>query len=269
MLNQAANFIREKIGKKYSPKIGLILGSGLGPLADEIKDAIKIKYHEIPAFKQSSIEGHVGQLVIGKLQNKDVLIMQGRLHYYEGLSIQDVVFPIKVMKKLGIEKLIITNAAGGINENFEVGELMLIEDQINLMNTNPLIGKNSNELGTRFPDMSEIYNKNLLQLAKKCSEKLKIKVSQGVYAATCGPSYETPAEVKMLRIIGADAVGMSTVPEAITANYCDIKVMGISCITNYAAGIKNEKLSHEEVITSSAKAKENFAALIKEIIREI
>ena len=269
MLSQATNFIKEKINKKYCPKIGLILGSGLGMLADEVENAIKIKYHEIPAFKQSSIDGHVGQLVIGKLRGKDVLIMQGRIHYYEGWSIQDVVFPIKVMKNLGIEKLIITNAAGGINENFENGSLMLITDHINLMGTNPLIGKNTDTLGTRFPDMSEIYDKNILECAKKCAQKLNIKIHEGVYAANCGPSYETPAEVKMLRIFGADAVGMSTVPEAITANYCGIKVLGISCITNSAAGIKKEKLSHEEVMHSSAYANKNFAALIKEIICKI
>jgi len=267
MLSHAANFIKEKINKKYSPKIGMILGSGLGALADEIQNPVKIKYHEIPAFQQSSIDGHVGQLVIGKLQGQDVLIMQGRIHYYEGYPIQEIVFPIKVMKKLGIEKLIITNAAGGVNESFEVGNLMLISDHINFMNTNPLIGKNDNTLGTRFPDMSEVYDKSLLEHAKRCADKLGIKVVQGVYVANCGPSYETPAEVRMLRTLGADAVGMSTVPEAIVANYCGMRVMGISCITNFAAGIKDVKLSHEEVMEAGAKVREDFARLIKEILR--
>ena len=267
MLSHAASFIQQKIDKKYAPKIGLILGSGLGALADEIQNAIKIKYHEIPAFKQSSIDGHVGQLVIGRLQGKEVLIMQGRIHYYEGYSIQEVVFPIKVMKKLGIEKLIITNAAGGVNENFEVGNLMLISDHINFMNTNPLIGKNDNTLGTRFPDMSEVYDKNFIEHAKRCAEKLGIKITQGVYAENCGPSYETPAEVRMLRTLGADAVGMSTVPEAIVANYCAMRVLGISCITNFAAGIKDTKLSHEEVMEAGAKVREDFALLIKEILK--
>lgn len=267
MLSHAAKYINEQIGGKYSPKIALILGSGLGALADEIKDPVKIRYHEIPAFKQSSIDGHVGQLVIGKLQGKDVLIMQGRIHYYEGYSLREVTFPIKVMKKLGIEKLIITNAAGGVNENFEVGNLMIITDHINLMGSNPLIGKNDNNLGVRFPDMSEVYDKNLIQFTEKCAQKLKINLEKGVYAANIGPSYETPAEVKMLKIIGADAVGMSTVPEAIVANYCGIKVLGISCITNFAAGIKEEKLSHAEVIEAGNKVKEKFSALVKEIVK--
>lgn len=267
MLSHASSFIQEKIHKKYSPKIGLILGSGLGALAEEINNPIKIKYHEIPGFKQSSIDGHVGQLVIGKLQGKDVLIMQGRIHYYEGYNIQEVVFPIKVMKKLGIEKLIITNAAGAVNENFEVGDLMLIKDHINFMNTNPLIGKNDNTLGTRFPDMSEIYDKNLLDYAKRCAQKLNIKTTEGVYTANCGPSYETPAEVRMLRVLGADAIGMSTVPEAIVANYCSMKILGISCITNFAAGIKEIKLSHEEVMQAGEKVKEDFSNLIKEILK--
>lgn len=269
MLNHATNFIKEKIKNVYNPKIGLILGSGLGALAEEIKKPIKIKYHEIPAFKESSIDGHVGQLVIGKLENKDVLIMQGRIHFYEGYQIQEVVFPIKVMKKLGIEKLIITNAAGAVNETFEVGNLMLIKDHINFMGENPLIGKNNNELGTRFPDMSEIYNKNLLYFAKKCAEKLNIKIVEGVYCATSGPTYETPAEVKMFRILGADAVGMSTVPEAIVANYSGMKVLGISCLTNFAAGIKDIKLSHQEVMEASNNVKEDFSKLIKEILRNL
>lgn len=267
MLEQTTNFIKEKIGKNYSPKIALILGSGLGALADEISNPIKIKYHEIPAFRQSSIDGHVGQLVIGKLQNKDVIIMQGRIHFYEGYNIQDIVFPVKVMRKLGVEKLIITNAAGAVNEKFEVGSLMLINDHINLMGTNPLIGPNNKELGTRFPDMSEVYNKNLLQYAKRCAEKLNMSINEGVYVANTGPSYETPAEVRMLKVLGADAVGMSTVPEAIVANYLGMKVLGISCLTNYAAGIIDRKLSHEEVIEAGAQVREAFSGLVKEILR--
>ena len=269
MISHAVNFINDKIEKRFSPKIALILGSGLGDLANEINNPVRIKYHEIPGFKQSSIDGHVGQLVIGKLQNKEVLIMQGRIHYYEGYTIQEITFPIKVMKKMGIEKLIITNAAGGINETFKEGSLMLIKDHINLMGTNPLIGRNDNELGQRFPDMSGIYNKELINTAKQCAKKININVFEGVYAANSGPSYETPAEVKMLRILGADAIGMSTVPEAIVANYCNIKVLGISCISNFAAGIKEQKLSHEEVMSSSAKIKDEFSLLIKEILKNM
>jgi len=267
MLSQATKFIQEKIEDKYSPKIALVLGSGLGDLANEVQNPIKIRYHEIPAFKQSSIDGHVGQLVIGKLQGKEVLIMQGRIHYYEGYSIQEIVFPIKVMKKLGIEKIILTNAAGCVNESFKPGNLMLIKDHINMMGSNPLIGKNNNDLGVRFPDMTEVYDKNLLDYAKRCAEKLNINVVEGVYTATCGPSYETPAEIKMFRTLGGDAVGMSTVPEAIVANYCRMKILGISCITNMAAGITNEKLMHSEVMETSKIVKNDFTLFIKEILK--
>ena len=267
MLLEAANFIERKINNKYLPEIALILGSGLGALADEVDNPIKIKYHEIPAFKQSSIDGHVGQLVIGKLKGKDVLIMQGRIHFYEGYKIQEIVFPIKILKLLGIKTIIITNAAGALNENFEVGSLMLINDHINLMGTNPLIGKNDNELGVRFPDMTEIYDKKLLDYARKCADKLGIKVEEGVYVADSGPSFETPAEVRMMRILGGDAVGMSTVPEAIVANYCNMKVLGISSLANYAAGISKTKLSHEEVMEAGEKIQKKFSMLIKEIVK--
>ena len=269
MLVQAVKFIQNQLKGKYSPKIALILGSGLGALADEIKNPIRIKYHEIPGFKESTIDGHVGQLVVGMLESNQVIIMQGRIHCYEGHTPAEVAFPVKVMRKLGVEKLIITNAAGAVNENYEVGELMLIKDHINLMGDNPLVGRNDNDLGTRFPDMSEVYNKELITLAQKCADKLGLKVEKGVYAANIGPSYETPAEVKMLRIIGADAVGMSTVPEAIVANYCGISVLGISCITNFASGIKEEKLSHNEVIEAGQKVREKFSALVKEILKKL
>jgi len=267
MLLEATNFIKNNINNKYKPEIAMILGSGLGALADEVENPIKIKYHEIPAFKQSSIDGHVGQLVIGKLKGKDVLIMQGRIHFYEGYKIQEIVFPIKIMKLLGIKTVIITNAAGALNENFEVGSLMLINDHINLMGTNPLIGKNDNELGVRFPDMTEIYDKKLLAYAKKCAEKLGINVEEGVYVADSGPSFETPAEVRMMKILGGDAVGMSTVPEAIVANYCNMKVLGISSLANYAAGISKTKLTHAEVMEAGEKIQEKFSMFIKEIVR--
>ena len=269
MLSQAVKYIQEQLSEKYSPKTAMILGSGLGSLADEIKNPVKIKYHEIPGFKQSTIDGHVGQLVTGKLAGKDVIIMQGRIHCYEGHTLAEVAFPVKVMRKLGVEKLIITNAAGAVNETFNVGELMIIKDHINLMGSNPLVGRNDNDLGTRFPDMSEVYDKKLISLAQKCADKLNIKLEKGVYAANIGPSYETPAEIKMLRIIGADTVGMSTVPEAIVANYCGMSVIGISCITNFAAGIKEEKLSHQEVIEAGQKVREKFSALVKEILKKL
>lgn len=268
MLNHTVEFIKEQIKGKYGPKTALILGSGLGDLADEVT-GVRIKYHEIPAFTQSSIEGHVGQLVIGKLEGKQVLVMQGRIHYYEGHDIHKIVYPIKVMKKLGIENLVITNAAGGVSDKVQIGDLMLIKDHINFMGVNPLTGSNDNELGTRFPDMSEVYNLDLREKTKKIAAKLGINLKEGVYTATSGPSYETPSEVSMFRTLGTDAVGMSTVPEAIVANYCGMKILGISCITNMAAGITGKKLAHSEVIEEGQKVKENFTKLIRQVIRHI
>jgi len=197
------------------------------------------------------------------------LFMQGRVHYYEGLSLDKVTLPIKAFKLLGVKTVILTNAAGAVNKEFKPADLMLLTDHINFMGTNPLIGKNDNTLGTRFPDMSEVYKRDLRELAKNCAKNLDIDLKEGVYLATTGPSYETPAEIRMFRTLGADAVGMSTVPEAIFANYCGMKVLGISCITNYAAGVSDKKLTHTEVIESADKAKESFKSLIKEIIKNI
>ena len=264
MLNEASDFIKNKID--YEPEIGIILGSGLGDFADNLENKINIKYEEIPHFKHSSVEGHKSQLVFGKINNKNLIIMQGRIHYYEGYSMNDVVFPIKVMKKLGVKTLIITNAAGGINENFSIPDLMLIKDHINFLGTNPLIGANDSTLGTRFPDMSDIYDKILRGMVKNCAKKIGLDLKEGIYLATTGPSYETPAEVRMFKILGADAVGMSTVPEAIIANYCGIKVIGISCITNFAAGLNPENLNHKEVIEESAIIKDKFIKLLNEIV---
>ncbi|MDD3594481.1 MAG: purine-nucleoside phosphorylase [Candidatus Gastranaerophilales bacterium] len=268
MLNHTVEFIKEHTKGKYNPKTALILGSGLGDLANEVS-GVRIRYHEIPAFVQSSIEGHAGQLVIGKLEGKQVLVMQGRIHYYEGHEIQKIVYPVKVMKKLGVENLIITNAAGGVSEKVTIGDLMLINDHINFMGVNPLIGANANDLGERFPDMSEVYNPALREKTKKIAAKLGINLKEGIYAATSGPSYETPAEIKMFRTLGADAVGMSTVPEAIVANYCGMKILGISCITNMAAGVTGKRLNHSEVIEEGQKVKENFTKLIRQVIRHI
>lgn len=265
MLNNAIEFIKSKIDIK--PEIGLILGSGLGDLANKI-DGVKIPYAKIPGFETSTVAGHAGQLVIGKLLGKTVVAMQGRFHFYEGHSMSKVVFPVKVMKKLGIEKLIVTNAAGGVNTEFTPGDLMIINDHINFMGTNPLIGEHD-ELGPRFPDMSSAYNKELIDLVYKVAENLKIELKEGVYLGGTGPSYETPAEIKMQRILGADAVGMSTVPEVIVANYLGIKVLGISCITNMAAGILGQPLNHEEVIETSAMVREKFIKLISESIKVI
>ena len=268
-MKNTLDFINSKI--EYSsikPEIGIILGSGLGEIAGEI-NGISIPYAEIPGFKSSGVQGHDGKLVIGELYSKPVIAMQGRLHYYEGNSLQEVIFPVRVMKLLGMEKLIVTNAAGGVNKDFTPGDLMVIADHINMLGDNPLIGKNFDELGPRFVDMSYAYSKDLIDVAEKAAKELNIKTTKGVYAAMIGPTYETPAEIRMLRVLGADAVGMSTVPEVIAANHMSVKVLGISCITNMAAGILDRSLNHEEVIETANRVKKDFKALIKGIIERL
>ncbi|MCY7856696.1 purine-nucleoside phosphorylase [Bacillus sonorensis] len=267
MISNAARYIKSKA--KHKPSIGLILGSGLGVLADEIEEAVKIKYEEIPDFPVSTVEGHAGQLVIGTLGNIQVVAMQGRFHFYEGYSLDKVTFPVRVMKELGVDTLIVTNAAGGVNESFRPGDLMIISDHINYMGTNPLIGPNDAALGVRFPDMSAAYDKDLRRLAKQTAEELNISVQEGVYTAVSGPSYETPAEVRFLRTIGSDAVGMSTVPEVIVARHSGLRVLGVSCISNAAAGILDQPLSHDEVMEVTEKVKADFLRLIKTVVAKI
>lgn len=266
-IKTAARFLKGRYPK--APRLGLILGSGLGVLADEIENPVKIPYKEIPHFPVSTVEGHAGQLVFGRLSGLDVVAMQGRFHYYEGYRLDQVTFPLRVMKSLGVETLIVTNAAGGINEHFSPGDLMIITDHINLMGTNPLMGPNDSQLGVRFPDMTEVYSHPLRSIAKQAAAELKIAVKEGVYAALTGPSYETPAEIRMLRILGADAVGMSTVPEVIVARHSGIKVLGISCITNMAAGILDQPLTHQEVIATTERVKANFLLYIKLVVSKI
>jgi purine-nucleoside phosphorylase len=266
-IREAAKYIREKC--KATPQIGLILGSGLGVLADEITDAAHIPYQEIPHFPVSTVEGHAGELIIGELEGKSVLVMAGRFHLYEGHAVEKVSFPIRVMKELGIETLVVTNAAGGINESYEPGDLMLIKDHINMMFRNPLIGPNDPELGVRFPDMSNAYDGELRELAHRVAGEQGVQLKEGVYAAVLGPSYETPAEIRMLRVLGGDAVGMSTVPEVIAARHAGIRVLGISCITNMAAGILPQPLSHDEVMETANRVKEMFIRLVKGLVREI
>ena len=266
-IQNAASFLKDKYDQ--APKIGLILGSGLGILADEIENAVKIPYQEIPDFPVSTVEGHAGQLVFGLLNGVNVVAMQGRFHFYEGYSMEKVTFPVRVMKEIGVEVLIVTNAAGGVNESFEPGDLMIISDHINNMGTNPLIGPNDNRLGVRFPDMSEAYTKELRVLAKEIAYRLQINVKEGVYFGNPGPVYETPAEIRMIRTLGGDAVGMSTVPEVIVARHSGIKVLGISCISNMAAGILDQPLSHDEVIETTEKVKNNFMKYIKEIVKSL
>ncbi|KMJ59830.1 purine nucleoside phosphorylase [Bacillus sp. LL01] len=264
-IKKSADYINAKL--TATPEIGLILGSGLGVLAEEIQNPTVIPYTEIPEFPVSTVEGHAGQLVIGQLEGKTVIAMQGRFHFYEGYAMDKVTFPVRVMKYLGVEKLIVTNAAGGVNESFEAGDLMILTDHINNMGTNPLIGPNNNELGARFPDMSEPYCKELRKLAKDVAAEIGLKVQEGVYVGNTGPSYETPAEVRMLRTLGGDAVGMSTVPEVIIARHSGMKVLGISCISNMAAGILDQPLTHDEVMETTEMVKANFLQFVKSIVK--
>ncbi|MEC0276131.1 purine-nucleoside phosphorylase [Peribacillus frigoritolerans] len=266
-VQQTREYLLSRINQ--CPSIGLVLGSGLGILADEIENSITISYDEIPHFPVSTVTGHKGRIVIGDLKGKHVIAMQGRFHYYEGHSLEAVTYPIRVMKALGVKQIIVTNAAGGINPAFKPGDLMIIQDHINLTSQNPLIGPNEEEFGERFPDMSEAYSKKLSALTKEVAVKEKIKVVEGVYTGVLGPSYETPAEIKFLGIIGASAVGMSTVPEVIVARHCGLEVLGISCISNMAAGISEQSLTHDEVMETTEKIKAQFLQLVKEVIAEM
>ena len=266
-IQESVAFIKSKTDN--SPKIGLILGSGLGVLADEIKNPTKIKYDEIPNFPVSTVEGHEGCLVIGDLEGKTVVAMQGRFHYYEGYTQQEITFPVRVMKALGVEIIVVTNAAGGANESFVPGDLMIIKDHINLSGNNPLIGHNDSRLGPRFPDMSTAYTPKYIELVRESAKELNMNIREGVYAFFSGPTYETPSEVKMARILGADAVGMSTAPEVIVASHSSMDVIGISCITNMAAGILNQPLDHEEVIETTQKVKNEFLSLVKKVVEKI
>lgn len=267
-LEDSIAVINKKIGS-FKPEIGLVLGSGLGILAEEMIDPLKIPYQDVPHFPRPTVEGHAGQLIFGRLSNIPVLTCQGRLHYYEGYTATEITYPIRIMQLLGVKTLLVTNAAGGINISYSPGDLMLITDHINLMGENPLRGPNDAQYGPRFPDMSEAYALDLRERALKAAAQLNIKLQTGIYAGLCGPSYETPAEIKFLRTIGADAVGMSTVPEVIVANHAGIKVLGISCITNMAAGVLPHKLSHEEVVTTAEKVKNSFANLLKQILANL
>lgn len=264
---RAASFIQTQTD--LQPEIGLILGSGLGVLAEDIQSATKIPYANIPGFPESTVQGHAGRLVLGELAGKRVIAMQGRFHYYEGHALDLVTLPVRVMNELGVKQLIVTNAAGGINTDFSPGDLMIIESHINFTFQNPLIGPNDDRLGPRFPDMSTAYTPELRQLAEKVAGAQGLTIRKGVYAGVVGPSYETPAEIRMLRTLGADAVGMSTVPEVIVAVHGGMQVLGISCISNMAAGILDQPLSHEEVMETAEKVKTTFSTLVKGIVQEI
>lgn len=251
------------------PKTGLILGSGLGTLADEVENPTIIEYKDIPHFPVSTVEGHAGQLVIGEIENKSVVIMKGRFHYYEGYSMQEVTFPVRVMKAIGIELLLVTNACGGLNPKLYPGALMLINDHINFTGSNPLIGPNYSDFGPRFPDMSSAYDKDMIQLAQKVGEKLAIETHEGVYLAISGPNYLSKAELRMIIGLGADTVGMSTVPEVIVARHSGLKVLGISCVTDMAIPDQLVSISHEEVMEVANRTKPKFINLVKGILNEV
>lgn len=247
------------------PETAIILGTGLGSLVHEITDKYEISYKDIPNFPLSTVEGHSGKLIFGKLGGKDILAMQGRFHFYEGYSMQQVTFPVRVMRELGIKTLFVSNAAGGMNPDFEIGDLMIITDHINLFPEHPLRGKNI-DYGPRFPDMSEAYSKELIAKALEIAKEQGIKVQQGVYVGTQGPTFETPAEYKMFHILGGDAVGMSTVPEVIVANHCGIKVFGVSVITDLGVEGKIVEVSHEEVQKAADAAQPRMTTIMRELI---
>ena len=264
-LKEAKDYI-EKQTKGMPLEVGLVLGSGLGDLAQEVRNPVIIDYKTIPNFPVSTVAGHAGRLVIGELQGKNVLCMQGRFHFYEGYSMDLVVFPIQVMKMLGIKYLILTNAAGCVNVNWKPGTLMMIKDHIKLVAECPMRGHNEDELGLRFFDMSRAYDPDLQKIVRKVAEKNGVPITEGVYMFFAGPNFESPAEVRAARILGADAVGMSTVPEAIAAAHCGLRTIGISCMTNMAAGILDQPLGHEEVMETGLRVKGEFSALIRGIV---
>lgn len=267
MIQEAVTYISNKSSLK--PEVGLILGSGLGVLADLMEDGVVIPYQEIPYFPISTVDGHDGELLLGTIKGRPVVMMKGRFHMYEGYGPEVTAFPVRVMKELGVKSLLVTNAAGGINTDFEPGDLMVISDHLNMTGTNPLIGPNDPAMGLRFPDMSTAYSPRLRSIAKKTAKARGFKVKKGVYAGLLGPNFETPAEIRMLRILGADAVGMSTVSEVIVARHSEIEVLGISCISNMAAGILDQPLTHDEVMETTERVREKFLGLVMDIIPQM
>ena len=263
----ATRVIRSRIS--VEPRIALVLGSGLGGFADDFEEAVGIPYEDIPGFVRSTAQGHAGRLVIGKIDSVPVVAMQGRVHYYEGYSLEEVTFAVRTFGLLGVKTLVLTNAAGGINVQLTQGALMVISDHLNLMGVNPLRGPNDERFGPRFPDMSAVYSAELQELVVEEAKAIGVEVRRGIYGALSGPSYETPAEIHLLRNLGADAVGMSTVPEAIVARHMGLEVLGISCITNMAAGISDEPINHEEVMATGDRVRETFAELLRRVIGAI
>lgn len=266
-VKEAVAYIEKNTASK--PDVAVILGSGLGKLAEKVADRHVITYADIPYWPRSTAPGHAGKLVLGNLEGHTVAVMQGRVHYYEGYTMEEVTFPVRVLGSLGIRALIATNASGCINTDIPVGTITVIEDHINYMGTNPLIGENNDEWGPRFPDMTAAYDREFIRDIEKAADSIGVKLAKGVYIAFCGPSFETPAEIRMARVMGADLVGMSTVPEVIAAAHMGIRVCGISCAANYAAGITDKKLSHEEVLDSMNRAADSLCALITAFLKEM
>jgi purine-nucleoside phosphorylase len=266
-IDKAVAYIRSK--SSLQPEVGVILGSGLGHVVDSVEIETTIPYGEIPGARASTVLGHQGRLILGRSGKTPVAMMQGRVHYYEGYEMQEVMFLSRVLGRLGIKKLIVTNAAGGVNTSFQSGDLMLISDHINFMGANPLRGPNIDDLGVRFPDMSDAYSEVLREQAREVAAGLGIKVQEGVYLALSGPTYETPAEIRAFRILGADAVGMSTAPEVIAMSQMQIPVLGISCITNMAAGVFKQKLTHQEVMDTTVRVEKQFTGLVLALIERL
>jgi purine-nucleoside phosphorylase len=266
----AARFIRSRLGAEApQPRTALVLGSGLGAFADELEDARQIPYEEIPGFARPTVEGHAGRLVVGTVEGHAVAAMQGRFHFYEGYKLEEVTFPVRTLSLLGVRSLVLTNAAGGLNNSYAQGSLIVISDHLNLMGVNPLIGRNDARFGVRFPDMTEVYDHEYQDIAVTEAHGMNLELRRGIYAALSGPSYETPAEIRMLRLLGADAVGMSTVPEAIVARQMGLRVLGLSCITNMAAGTTDQPINHDEVIETGERVRATFAALLRRVIPKL
>ncbi len=263
----AARIIRSRTTE--TPRVAIVLGSGLGGFADDFDEPVGIPYEEIPGFARSTAEGHAGRLVIGKVDQVPLVAMQGRVHFYEGYSLEQVTFPIRAFKLLGIKTLILTNAAGGVNVQLTQGALMVLSDHLNLMGDNPLRGPNDSRFGPRFPDLTSAYSPELQEIAVEEAKALGVEIRRGIYAALSGPSYETPAEIHLLRALGADAVGMSTVPEVIVARQMNIEVLGISCITNMAAGISDQPINHEEVMATGDRVRETFTQLLRRVVSRV
>ena len=265
---ESADYIRARLGE-FTPKVAMILGSGLGYLGDEVENAVSVPYGDIPHFKASTAPGHKGRFVFGTLEGKPVAVMQGRMHHYEGYSYSDVSYAVRVLRLLGCETLVVTNAAGCVRTDWQAGDIMLINDHIMMFSESPLRGANIAEFGVRFPDASHLYTKRLLDLARKTASELQMTLREGVYFYCYGPQYETPAEVRAARILGGDAVGMSTAPEVIVAGHCGMEVLGFSLLSNMASGILDRPLSEQEVLDAGEKARESFSLLVRACLRKI